>query len=43
MTLPAPEELTTLFVELALPGCDLNGEVVRYREFAKSGRLQSLA
>ncbi len=43
MTLPTPEDLSALFVELALPACELNGEVVRYREFARSGQLQSLA
>ncbi len=29
MTLPAPEDITDAFVELAEPGCQRNGEVVR--------------
>jgi NAD(P)-dependent dehydrogenase (short-subunit alcohol dehydrogenase family) len=28
-TLPAPEEITEAFVDLAEPGCTRNGEVVR--------------
>ena len=29
-SLKSPEDLTDLFVELALPSCDKQGEVVRY-------------
>ena len=28
MTLPPPESVTEAFVQLALPGCERNGEVV---------------
>ena len=38
-TLPPPEALADLFVALADPGCGLNGEVVRYRDFAEKGGL----
>ena len=31
MTLPAPEELAPLIVELLSPECELNGELVRFR------------
>ncbi len=33
MTLPAPEELAPLFVELASPACDRNGEIISFRDW----------
>jgi len=38
-TLPAPEDVAPLFVELAMTGCTLNGETVSYREWSQ-GRTQ---
>lgn len=35
-TLPAPEELVPLFMELVSPECTKNGEIVDYREWRKS-------
>ena len=32
-TLPAPEEVAPLFVELASPECARNGEIVSFREW----------
>jgi NAD(P)-dependent dehydrogenase (short-subunit alcohol dehydrogenase family) len=32
-TLPAPEDLVPLFLDLASPSCTLNGEVVNFREW----------
>jgi NAD(P)-dependent dehydrogenase (short-subunit alcohol dehydrogenase family) len=32
-TLPAPEELVPLFLELASPACERNGEVINFREW----------
>lgn len=32
-TLPPPEALVPLFVELASPGCERNGEIVNFREW----------
>lgn len=32
-TLPAPEELGPLFVELAAPSCERNGEIVNFRDW----------
>lgn len=37
-TLPAPEELVPLFLELVAPDCDLNGDVVNFREWRERGR-----
>ena len=36
MTLPAPEELAPLIVELLSPSCRRNGELINFREFAKA-------
>lgn len=33
MSLPAPEELVPMFLELASPACKHNGEIVNYREW----------
>lgn len=33
--LPAPEDLVPLFLELASPDCESNGEIVNYREWRK--------
>ena len=33
MSLPAPEELVSMFLELAAPTCTRNGEIVNYREW----------
>jgi NAD(P)-dependent dehydrogenase (short-subunit alcohol dehydrogenase family) len=32
-SLPAPEDLVPLFLELASPHCQMNGEIVRFREW----------
>jgi len=37
-TLPAPEDLVPLFVELASPDCERNGDVVNFREWRDHGR-----
>jgi NAD(P)-dependent dehydrogenase (short-subunit alcohol dehydrogenase family) len=34
-TLPAPEELVPLFLELASPECTMNGALVNFREWQK--------
>ncbi len=36
MTLPAPEDVAPLFVELARPESTINGDVVRYREWREA-------
>jgi NAD(P)-dependent dehydrogenase (short-subunit alcohol dehydrogenase family) len=36
MTIPAPEDVAPLFVELALPRSTLHGEVVRYRDWREA-------
>ena len=36
MTLPTPEDIAPLFVELALPECQRNGDVVAYRQWRLS-------
>lgn len=42
MTLPTPEDVAPLVIELALPSSQINGAVVRYREWVKSGgKLQA--
>jgi NAD(P)-dependent dehydrogenase (short-subunit alcohol dehydrogenase family) len=42
MTLPTPDEVADLAVELALPSSVIHGSVVRYREWAKGeGRMPS--
>jgi NAD(P)-dependent dehydrogenase (short-subunit alcohol dehydrogenase family) len=33
MTLPAPEDLVPMFLELASPACKRNGEIINYREW----------
>jgi NAD(P)-dependent dehydrogenase (short-subunit alcohol dehydrogenase family) len=38
-TLPAPEALVPLFLELASPRCARNGEVINFREWRASHRL----
>ena len=35
MTLPAPDDVAPLIIELCLPSSDLNGTVVRYRDWVK--------
>jgi len=35
-TLPAPEELVPLFLELVSPECTFNGRVVNFRDWQKS-------
>ena len=37
MTLPAPEDLVPLFLELALPACQRNGDVVNFRDWRGAG------
>ncbi len=32
MTLPTPEEIAPLFVDLALPSCERSGEIVEFRK-----------
>jgi NAD(P)-dependent dehydrogenase (short-subunit alcohol dehydrogenase family) len=39
MTLPAPEELAPLFVELARPLTTINGQTVLFPEWRKTGKL----
>ncbi len=34
-TLPAPEEVVPLFLELVSPACSFNGHIVSYREWEK--------
>jgi NAD(P)-dependent dehydrogenase (short-subunit alcohol dehydrogenase family) len=41
MTLPAPEEVAPLFVELASPACTLNGELINFPEWQKERQSQS--
>jgi hypothetical protein len=36
MTLPAPEDIAPLFVELASPQSTIHGEIVRYREWRET-------
>jgi hypothetical protein len=36
MTIPAPEDVAPLFLELALPQSTLHGEVVRYRDWREA-------
>ncbi len=38
MTLPAPEDLVPLFLELASPHCQHNGEIVNFREWRSAHR-----
>lgn len=40
MTLPAPGELVPLFLELASPLCERNGEVINFREWREIGQHQ---
>ena len=35
-TLPAPEDVVPLFLELASPECTLNGEIIDFREWVKA-------
>lgn len=37
-TLPAPEELVPLFLELVAPDCDLNGDIINFREWRERAR-----
>jgi NAD(P)-dependent dehydrogenase (short-subunit alcohol dehydrogenase family) len=37
MTLPAPEDLVPLFLELVAPSCERNGDVVSFREWRAAG------
>ena len=39
MTVPAPEEIAPLFVELAKPSCTINGKIVGIDEWKKTGKL----
>jgi NAD(P)-dependent dehydrogenase (short-subunit alcohol dehydrogenase family) len=43
MTLPSPDEVASLAVELALPTSAIHGAVVRYREWAKGEGLMPSA
>jgi NAD(P)-dependent dehydrogenase (short-subunit alcohol dehydrogenase family) len=43
MSLPAPEELVPLFLELASPHCERNGEVVNFREWLAAKRCDRAA
>lgn len=43
MSLPAPEELVPLFLELASPHCQRNGEVVNFREWLAAKRCDRTA
>ena len=38
MTLPTPEDLVPLFVELASPECQRNGEVINFREWRAASK-----
>ena len=40
MTLPAPEEVAPLIVELASPGSTINGEVIRYRDWREAANAK---
>lgn len=42
-TLPAPEDLVPLFLELVAPECDLNGDVINFREWRDRGRDRTVA
>jgi NAD(P)-dependent dehydrogenase (short-subunit alcohol dehydrogenase family) len=35
-TLPTPEDVVPLFLELVSPGCDHNGRIINYREWVKA-------
>jgi hypothetical protein len=37
-SLPAPEDIVPLFLELASPHCTLNGDVINFREWRNSAR-----
>lgn len=39
MSLPAPEELVPMFLELASPACKRNGEIINYREWRDADDL----
>ena len=39
MTLPAPEDLVPLILELASPACTRNGEVVNFRDWRGAASL----
>jgi hypothetical protein len=41
LTLPAPEEVAPLFVDLALPSAALNGEVVSFKAWKQSRQSQT--
>jgi NAD(P)-dependent dehydrogenase (short-subunit alcohol dehydrogenase family) len=41
MTLPAPEDLVPLFLELASPACKMNGRIVDFREWQKKKQAES--
>lgn len=41
MTLPAPEDLVPLFLELASPACTMNGRIVDFREWQKKKQAES--
>ena len=43
MTLPSPEDLVPLFLELASPHCRRNGEVVNFREWKSAHRTGSVS
>ena len=43
MTLPAPEDLAALFVELASPSCERNGEIVNFRDWRKTASAETSA
>ncbi len=43
MTLPAPEDLVPLFLELASPHCQRNGEIINFREWRSAHRTDQLS